>query len=138
MNDLQRRVNATQATRDRFFDKPFDWSKSATCVHMLRFHAAQMGHDMPKVPEFRTAIGAKKALKGMGFDGIEEMMNYFFVPITPSFMLTGDIMAVPGDAGFSALMVRGSVDKFLGWHEDAEGCTILACDMAAATGAWRL
>lgn len=138
MNDLQRRAAATLATEAEFYDKPFDWSKEATCVHLMRYHAAQMGHDMPFVPRFRSALSAVRAIKQAGFEGIEAMMDSMFPRIPAAFMKTGDVMALPGDAGFSSLLIRGSVRQFLGWHQDAAGCTILTADMSYATGAWQL
>lgn len=138
MNDLQRRAAATKATEARFYDKPFNWAGAATCVHLMRYHAAQMGHSMPVVPKFRSPLSAKRALKQAGFESMEAMMDSMFARIAPAFMMTGDVMALPGDAGFSSLLIRGSVNKFLGWHEDAPGCCILLADMAHATGAWRL
>lgn len=138
MNDLQRRAAATKATEARFYDKPFNWAGAATCVHLIRYHAAQMGHAMPVVPKFRSALSARRALKQAGFESMEAMMDSMFVRIPAARMMTGDVMALPGDGGFSSLLIRGSVQQFLGWHEDAPGCTILTADMSAATGAWRL
>lgn len=138
MTEIELRAIATQATERRFKDKPFDWTKAATCIHLLRFHAAQMGHKLPVVPKFRSAFGAAKVLKGMGHDDLLSLMNELFTPIPPAFARTGDIVAGDGSEGFHSLMVRGSATKFLGWHEDADGCTIIDVDMSKLAGAWRL
>ncbi len=138
MTEAQKRVAATIATDKRFRDKPFDWSKQATCVHLMRFHAAQMGHDMPIVPRFRSALGAKKALKGLGYDNLPDLLDYYFTPIPPAFMRVGDLMAVDGEQGWHSILIKGDKRKFLGWHEVADGCTIIDVDMSTSEKAWRL
>ena len=139
MHEIQRRVNATQATEKRLRDRPFDWSKSATCIHLMRFHAAQLGYDMPIVPRFRTALSARKALKKMGFETLPELMDSMFERIPSAFMRVGDMLALPGDGGFHSLVIKGDKTKFLGWHEDDRGCTIIDIHrIDLAEGAWRL
>ena len=140
-SELERRVAATQATEHRFRDKPFDWAKAATCIHLVRFHAAQMGHKLPIVPRFRSALSAKKALKATGYDSLPELLDAHFTRIPAAYLSVGDLLAVEGDAGFHALMVKGGIDKFLGWHEADQGCTIIAMsdnDIRQAVGAWKL
>ena len=139
MNEIQRRVKATQATEQRFRDRPFDWSKNATCIHLARYHAAQMGHKLPIVPRFRSALGAKKALKATGFDTLPELLDSMFERIAPAFMRVGDVLALPGDDGWHALVIKGDKTKFLGWHEANAGCQILNVHgIDEAAGAWRL
>lgn len=141
MTDLQRRVAATQATELRFRDRPFSWAKAATCIHLVRFHAAQMGHRLPIVPQFRSALGARRALAATGFASLPALLDAQFAPIPAAFMSVGDILALPGDAGFPSLVIKGGIDKFLGWHEDDRGCTIIALsgdDIRQAVGSWKL
>jgi hypothetical protein len=138
MKEIERRTAATLATQARFADKPFDWSKSATCIHLVRFHAAQMGYKLPVVPKFRTALGAMKALKKTGFDSLPDLLDAYFVRVPPAMLRVGDVMAIPGTDSFDALVIRGGIDKFLGWHEDAAGCTVVRVPLDKATGAWRL
>lgn len=138
MHEIELRAKATRTTEAKFRNKPFDWSKSATCVHLMRFHAAQMGHKMPVVPRFRSPLGAKRALKKMGYDDLPSLMDNYFTRIPPAFARTGDFIAADGDAGFHSLLVRGSNTMFLGWHDAMQGCTIVDVDMRQAVGAWRL
>ena len=136
---LRTAFRATQATQKRFHDKPFDWTKQATCVHLMRYHAAQMGHDIQIVPRFRSALGAKKALKKLGFNTIPELMDSMFERIPAAYMRVGDMLALPGEEGFEALVIKGDKTKFLGWHSDQDGCTILDVHgIDEALGAWRL
>lgn len=138
MNEIELRRAAVIATQRRFEDKPFDWSKAATCIHLVRFHAAQMGHKVPTVPRFRTALSARKALVQTGFETLPDLLDSKFERIPPAFARVGDVMALPGDDGWHALVIKGDKVKFLGWHEDAPGCTIMEVNVSAATGAWRL
>ena len=136
MNDLQRRAKATKATEDMYKGKPFTWGR--TCAHMLRFHARQMGHKMPTMPRFRSALTAKRALKDMGFDDLPAYLDSQFERIPPAMMRMGDVVAMPGDNDWCGILIRGSVTKYLGFHEDAQGCTVLEADIGQAIGAWRL
>jgi len=142
MNDLQRRVAATTATKERFEGKPFDWRKHATCVHMIRFHAAQMGHKLPVIPRFRSAVGAMKALQAEGVETLPELMDKYFPRIPAAQMLVGDVAAFPGDeGGFDGLMIYGQLRAVLGWHQDVAECQIARLTeegYALCTGAWRL
>lgn len=141
MNELQRRVAATEATKARFAGRAFDWGKQATCIHLLRFHAAQMGHQLPIVPRFRSALGAKRALKAQGVATLPELMDKHFPRIPAAQMLTGDVAAFPGDGELDALMIYGQLRAVLGWHEDAARCQIARLTdegYQRCAGAWRL
>lgn len=141
MNQLERRVAATQATENRYRDRPFSWARAATCIHMIRFHAAQLGHKLPVVPPFRSALTARRALKAAGFDTLPALMDAHFTPVAPAWLSVGDVLAIPGDGGFEALLVKCGIDKWLGWHEDGKGCTIIALsadDIRQAVGSWKL
>ncbi len=137
MTELELRKWACDQTLAEFMDKPFDW-KGSTCIHLLHYHAERMGHDIPKVPAFKTAIGAKRALTKMGNKDLPALLDSMLERVPPAMMRVGDVMALPGDAGFHSIVVRGATSKFIGWHEDAPGVTIIDADMNAAVGAWRL
>ena len=138
MNELQQRACAVAATEQRFRDRPFDWRKAATCIHLVRFHAAQMGHSVPVVPKFKSALGAKRAFLTTGFQTLPALLDSRFQRIPPAFMRVGDILALPGDDGWNGIVLKADKVKFLGWHQDALGCSIMEIDMGAAVGAWRL
>lgn len=138
MTEIEMRVAATIATEKKFRDKPFDWTKSATCIHLARFHAAKMGHKLPVVPRFRSALGAKKALRDVGHKSLPDLLDKYFMQIPPAFMRVGDLLANEGDEGWHSLAIKGDKTKFLGWHESEPGCTIMEVDITQAKGAWRL
>ena len=138
MKELERRALAVKATQKRFEGRPFDWRRSATCIHLLRFHARQMGHNVPTVPRFRSALTARRVLNELGHPNLASLMDAHFERIPPAFMRVGDVLALPGDEMFEALVIRASPTKYLGWHQDAAGCTIMDVDISAAIGAWRI
>lgn len=141
MKDLQRRSLALDATHTRFMGRTLDWSKKATCAHMLRYHASKMGHELPLVPSFRSALGAKKALKTAGFESMIDMIDNYFERIPPAFMLPGDVMIVPGTEGFDAVYIKCERSKFLGWCVDNPACANIEIepdDIRNAIGSWRL
>jgi hypothetical protein len=141
MTELERRVEATKATQKRFEGRAFDWGKQATCIHLLRFHAAQMGHNLPIVPRFRSALGAKKALKAEGVETLPELMDKYFPRIPAAYLTTGDVLVVPGDGGFDALMVYGQLRAVLGWQEESAMCQTARLTeegFSLHKGAWRL
>lgn len=138
MSEIERRTNATIKTQDRFKDKPFNLSGSGTCLHLVKFHAKNMGHKFPTIPRFRGVHGARRALKEAGYANLIEVMDSQFERISPAMAYIGDVVAFPGFDEFEAFVIRGDVNKFLGWHEEADGCTVMECDLNAALGAWRL
>jgi len=137
MTELERRAEAVKATQARFDGVPFDWKGHSTCIHLLRFHAAQMGHKVPIVPRFRSAVGARKALLSTGWQTLPGLLDSMFERIPPAFARVGDVMAVPGE-GFEALFIRAGVTKWIGWHQDYDNCTTVVPDFSHAIGAWRL
>lgn len=141
MKEIELRRTAVIATEQRFRERPFDWRKQATCIHLLRFHAAQMGHTVPIVPRFKSALGAKKALLATGWQTLPALLDSMFERIPPAFMRVGDVLAGPGSDGFEALYLKVDKVKFLGWHQDTGTCTIIEVahnDISDAVGAWRL
>lgn len=138
MKEIDLRAQAVRNTQARFEGKPFDWARAATCIHLLRFHARQMGHSVPTVPRFRSALTARRVINELGHSNIASLLDAHFERIAPAFCRVGDVMALPGDGGFDAIVIRAGVNKWIGWHEDALGCTVISADMGAALGAWRL
>lgn len=138
MSDLIRRKDATQKTFARFRGKVFDWSKAATCIHLFKAHAQNMGHKLPSVPRFRSAVGAKKALTDMGHDSVMSLLDSMFPRIAPAEMNMGDVVLVEGDAGLDAIMVLAAPRKVFGWREDFAGLVMLDIEMDELAGAWRL
>lgn len=136
--ELERRRVATQKTLDRYRGKVFDWSKGITCVHLARYHLRNMGNKVPTLPRFRSALGAKKALKERGWDSVEAMLDSMFQRVAPAELLLGDLAIVPGDNGMDAIFVCAGPLKLFGWREDAPALVLLDVDLDQLTGAWRV
>ncbi len=142
MNELQRRVAAVQATQARFVGRPFSWGTSGNCIRMISFHARRMGHQLPLVPRFRSAVGAVKALRAEGVETLPELMDKYFPRIPAAQMLAGDVAAFPGEGGgLDGLMIYGQLRAVLGWHPYSDECQYARLTdegYAACAGAWRL
>ena len=135
--NLAQRAAVTQATWNKYRGRAFDW-KGATCVHVLRSHLRAMGHKPPKMPSFQSAIGAKRALKAMGADDLADMMRGLgMLEISPAEMIVGDVAILPGDDNFDALTICAG-NKFMGFHEQAEGFASMEVHRPAIKAAFRV
>lgn len=135
--ELERRRIATEKTLARYRGKAFDWSKGVTCVHLARFHLRNMGHRVPTLPRFRSALGAKKALKAGGWGSVSDMLDGMLPRIAATEMVLGDLGIVPGDAGMDAIFICAGPRKVFGWREDADGLVVLNVSMDELGAAWR-
>jgi hypothetical protein len=120
--DIIRRHRAIAETMKKFGGTEMVLGQS-DCVNLVRFHLAKMGHrGLPKIPDYSTSAGAKKALKEMGFRNLKGLFDTLLEPIIPAFMLPGDIAVVKAEKGAPAWQVGTVViligRKFLGWHPD--------------------
>lgn len=136
MNLVERR-DATLATLNHFAPKPFAWDKAATCVHMIRRHVRNMGKPVPTVPRFRSALGARAALKARGWSNLADMMDAVLPRIAPAEVIVGDVVELPSDSDvFGALCVVVGNGRVMGYFEGAEGLTVMQPIIAPAA-AWR-
>lgn len=136
--ELERRRVATEKTLDRYRGKVFDWSKGVTCVHLARFHLRNMGHKPETLPRFRSALGAKKALKERGWSSVADMLDSMMPRIAPAQMVLGDLAIVPGDAGLDSIFICAGPLKVFGWREDRPDLVVLDVGLDELTGAWRV
>lgn len=134
MSDLIRRQVATQATMNRFGKKKFEWAKRSTCIHMVRFHLRQMGHKPPAVPDIRSLLGAKRALKERGAENVGQLIDQLLPTIPPAAMLIGDVAMLQDEAGIGALVVNVG-GKVMGWHDDQPRMVMM--DALLIERAWR-
>jgi len=134
MTDLIRRQKATQTTMERFGKKKFDWAKRSTCIHMVRFHLVQMGHKPPTIPDIRSLLGAKRALKERGAENVGELIDAILPEIPPAAMLLGDVAMLQDGAGIGALVVNVG-GKVMGWHDDQPRMVVM--EALLIERAWR-
>jgi len=124
---MERRVRLTTATVERFKDREFNWG-SCDCVRIAAWHLRQFGLRplLAKAGSYKTAIGARAALKRLGYATLEEAIDALRLPrIVPAEAWTGDIvMGESGDA-FGALGIYLGNGAMLGFHEDVAGAAVL-------------
>lgn len=137
------RVERTNAVLERYRHRAFDWQAGTTCIHLFRSQAVAMGHTMPPLPLFRSALGARRALKARGAESVTGLIDAMLPGrrITPASMWVGDVGALPGEDGLDALLIWGG-GKLLGWHGDDPSrmvsIELSAAEVAAHLVAWRL
>lgn len=134
---LVRRRDATQQTLDRFRGLDFDWS-SMTCVHLAHAHLSEMGHDLPKIPDFDSALGAARAMKERGWESVSDMLDEFLPRIAPASMLLGDLALIKGAGGLDAIFICAGPLKVFGWRDDAPDLVVLDVSFGELEGAWRV
>lgn len=135
--DLVGRVAATQATLDKFKGKPFAWG-DADCARMVIQHLKNMGAPirLAGVGDYKTAIGAKRALGRLGFKTLADALDSHSLRIPPAAAVVGDVIQGEGDDQFGALGVAVGNGRMLGWHEDAAGAVVL--QPVRSLAAWRV
>lgn len=135
MNDMLRRQAALEATLGKYRNRPIVWG-TTDCVRAARFHLLQMGHKPPPMPQYRSAIGAKRALTRVG--GMMTVFDALLPRIAPARMLAGDVALLPGTSGFDSVCISLGM-KFAGWAEDYEdvGMMNLIISPADIVAAWR-
>lgn len=137
MLSLDERAARTSATVERFRPKRFDWSKKATCIHLVRTQLAAFDYPVPIVPEFRTPIGARRALTRAGFRTLRALLGSMLPEIPPAAMLVGDIALLPGEP-FEAITLHDGGGLLLGWHEGSDRFCAIERAVGSAIAAFRL
>lgn len=140
MSELDRRTLATEATMAKYERRQFSWRTRATCLHMARTHLRNMGHRPPPIPDFRSALGARRALERTGFADVAALLDSMLLRIAPAAMWVGDIAILPGDAGLDSICIADTAGKLIGWHEDDPSGVRpqLVLSLDHVVGAWRV
>ncbi len=130
---LLKRNAALAKTMAKYRGKKLDWGK-VDCLKMLRSHLVAMGHrGLPKIPAYRDAQGALKALAASGGD-LEAILDGILPRIAPAAMLPGDVALMPGDQGLDAIVINVG-RKVIGWHADSDEMVVVIPHKIKA--AWR-
>ncbi len=123
---LTERTKRLNKTLSKFQNRAFAWDNGATCIHLLRTHLKNMGHKVPAIPRFKTALGAKRAMDAAGFESLEALANKYLERIPPASMLIGDVALMEGEEIFDALVLSaGPGGKVFGWHPEAPAFAVL-------------
>lgn len=132
------RQSATQATIDHFRDLPFQLGV-ADCAKMTIFHLKQFGirFKLSKVGPYSTPIGARRAVRRLGFDTLAEALDDVGLQrIAPAEALIGDILELEADAPPGALHIAVGNGRTFAYHEDA--ATAVVMQPLRALAAWRV
>lgn len=115
MHPLNKRIEATKKTLAKFEGKFYELG-SCDCIHLARSQMVNMGHNVPKIPNYSTPIAALRRLKKLGHDSLEGLLSEHCFEISPASMLVGDLATVRGsnDDGISAIVIYAG-SKFLGF-----------------------
>lgn len=116
------RRDAAQAAVQRFEGRKFKWS-SNDCARLAAFTLRRLGYQppMPKAGSYRSALGAKKALKAAGFDSLESALDSLgLARIAPAAAVVGDIVGLlaDDDGGWPALTVAVGNGRVLGFQQN--------------------
>lgn len=139
---LALRQQATLKTLTRFRARPFSWA-GANCVRLARTQAVNMGHRLPPLPRFRSALGAKRALTARGADSVAALLDQHFARLpAPAFAWLGDLVALPGDPalGLDAVGIADGQGNVWCWsqlNDEREMVALLQAE-ANVLAAWRL
>jgi hypothetical protein len=136
--NLHDRAMRTDAVLSRFRDRAFDWKGGATCVHLARAQLAAMGNAPRPMPQFRSSLGARKALAKLGFATLEALFDSTLPRIAPAAMWVGDLALLPGEDGFEAVTI--AVNGFVvGWHgDDLTRMHAIEVSQSDIRAAWRV
>lgn len=138
MHDLLRRQNGVRVTLGRFRNKPLDWKNGNTCAHLARFHMRAMGHKPPKLPPFRSLLGAHKALAARDWSNVADMLAAHLPEIAPAAMLPGDLAVLASEDGLGSIFVAIAPHKLAGWREDVPYMIVLDIEWSEIDKAFRV
>lgn len=135
--NMAQRLAATERVVARFRHHGFSWRERRTCIHLARAQMRAMGHRPPVIPDFRSALGARKALQKTGHADLAALLDTMLPRIAPLEMMLGDLALVPGEDGLDALGVSAG-SALLMYHADADGLVPVKGALLDIKAAWRL
>lgn len=136
------RKKATDATLEKFGGRPFALG-SVDCAKMAAFHLRQFGHKirLSKAGQYKTVLGAKAALRRMGYESLVEAMDgHGFERIAPAAALLGDVISLPAEHDLAGLGIWLGNGNALAFHEAHDGLVVLmpTPDALRSAIAWRV
>ena len=102
---IMRRIEAVQPVLDGWLGRPFIWGEN-DCAHLCASVLFAMGHQDPlsDIGPYATQRGAKRQLKKAGYADLDEALDALgFERIAPAMALPGDLVALEGEGGWTAL-----------------------------------
>lgn len=139
--EMQARVNIAQAVLDRFSGQPLDWTKN-DCGKLagMALRLAGANPRMSRFAGYSNEIGARRKLKAAGFNDLPSVLDDLGLQrIPPLMILTGDIVGLPGEGGWTALGVAVGNRKVLMFATDGIcRAAELPAEVLDVTLAWRV
>ena len=136
----------TESVLELVRESPFDWA-GANCIRLARAQAAAMGHDVPKVPNFKSATGALRALKKQGANSTTELLDQWFDRHpAPAFARVGDLVLLAGetdegepDETLGAIGIADGRGNVFAWHPDKpDGLAVIKWAQGNIIAAWKV
>jgi hypothetical protein len=116
MLDLAERARRTEAVVAKYRTRAFSWRDRATCLHLARAQMRALDMRPPPMPDFRSPLSARKALKRAGHETVAGLLDSLLPRIAPLSMIVGDLAVLPGEDAFQAVVIHGGGTQMLGWH----------------------
>jgi hypothetical protein len=137
--EMERRRIAVQATADAFAGHPFAWGEF-DCAKMVLFHLARLGVpiDAKAAGSWTSAQGARAALKRLGFDSLEAVLDAHFDRIGAASARLGDVVAFEANSALGGLGIHLGNASVMCYHVDAPDGGPIAGRLEKSTGAWRV
>lgn len=136
--EMIRRVEVSQATLNRFKDKPFRFGLN-DCVRMTAHHLRRLGYrvSLPNAGEYRSRRAAVRLLKARGYDTLAQALDGLGLEsIAPAAAIVGDIVELPAADELGALTIAMGNGRVLGFHEAVAGATVM--QPVSPIRAWRV
>lgn len=135
---LEIRRAATQATVDRFGGHAFEWGKW-DCAKMVAFQLRGLGRPEAhaKAGSYADALGAKRALRRLGYESMGDLMRARFEEIPPAACLLGDIIEFDADSPLGALGIALGNNAVFCYSEEVPDGPVSA-RIHKAVCAWRI
>lgn len=134
------RVDAAQATLDRFKDQPFEWGRF-DCAKMVAFHLRKLGHQIgiSKAGSYSSALGAKRALNRLGWPNISHALDEVLrlERIAPAFLVTGDVIQMPSEGAIDAMGIALGNGRALAYYPGEIGAVVVQPMVEQILAAWR-
>lgn len=137
-----KRAEITARVVAKFSGRAFDWASGATCLHLAREQARQMGHrGLPRIPALAGPADALRALQAQGAGSLAELLDQHFERLpAPAFARVGDlVMAERPDGMPESVGIADGTGNVFGWHDTDEGGLKPLKNVAAhLTAGWKL
>jgi len=121
------RARAAEAVMAEFHHKPLVWG-THDCGRLAIAAVRALGHRLPlgMIGTWSSEVQAKRALKRCGFGDMADAVDSFGFPrIAPAYRLPGDLVALEGEGGWTALALAVSNARIFGFHGAPPVCRVL-------------